>query len=37
MYEVRPEKVHHCYYNENGLCDISVNWQSRRVHWNAYM
>ena len=29
------KKSSHCYYNENGLHNIDVTWQPKRVDWNA--
>ena len=31
------KKSSHCYYNENGLHDINVTWQSRRVDWDEHV
>ena len=31
------KKSNHCYHNENGLCDIAVTWQPRRVDWNVHV
>ena len=29
------KKPTHCWYSENGLCNIDVTWQPRREEWNA--